>query len=103
MDFRGTVPLKGGPLSLAALPVPSFHGARRTVRFQLPGLLSPNDPDISSLIETLGIWSGLYLSEMHRGSVVFVVGSEEERKEALEAVGELDETRRSKFSVEVDA
>jgi len=45
---------------------------------------------------------GLYLEKMQQGSVVFVVGTEEERTEALEAVGEFDEGWRSKFSVEAD-
>ena len=39
---------------------------------------------------------------MQDESVVLVVGSEEERREAVEAVGKLDERWRLKFAVEIE-
>jgi len=75
---------------------------RRTVRLYLPSLLSSVFCDVGLLIERSGGWWNFIFEEMQRGSVVLVVETEEERREAEEAVAHLKEIYREKFTVEIE-
>jgi len=97
--------VKLGPaFHLAALPPPSLE-TRRTVRLYIATLLTNIQPSIATSIGTLGkkLWRELLnLELMQEATVMFVVGSEEERREAVEAVERLEEGSKSKFCVELE-
>ena len=87
---------------LADLPTLSF-ARLRTVRLHLATLLSLESPDTTSLVQNLSKMAAFRFELMQEGSTVLVVRTEEERMEAEEAVGNLDEGKRSKFAVELEA
>ena len=106
LELKGMLPVIWNPsifsdsYHLAYLPLPTIS-RRRTVRLHLPTLLSSDAPDTTTFLKDTKEMAGLNLEHMQEGSVVLVVRSEEERREAEEAVEKFDEVRRIKFVVEL--
>lgn len=106
VSFEGILPYldtNNGVDLLAALPPPSLS-RRRIVRLHLSSLLYTNRPDPLSLV-TLLIQEYFVdrtgSNAMQDGSIVLVVQSEREKVEVDEAVGKLEERRRSMFFTEM--
>jgi len=101
--LKGAVPLEVGGSYLASLPPPSL-GVRRTVRLHVSTLLSARSLSPVRFIEHIQEWAYvLNVGNMQDGSVVLVVQTEKERRQAVEAVGKLGDSLRSKLTVEVEA
>jgi len=109
ISFEGILPYldantnSGGVDLLAALP-PSYLSRRRVVRLHLSTLLHTSGPDSVSLLNLKGqdyFVDRTGSNVMQDGSVVLVVESERERVEVEEAVGKLEERRRSMFVTEL--
>ncbi|KAL7411378.1 hypothetical protein BDY24DRAFT_417171 [Mrakia frigida] len=106
VDLKGGLPWSEPRegLRLAALPPPSL-ARRRVVRLHVASLFCLASPDLRCALDDIAGRDILYgLDTMQAGSLVLVVGSEEEKRETEEVVrtfGEIEPWRRV-FAVAVE-
>lgn len=101
LGFRGGISYQSSPGDELAGVAASLL-RRPTIRLHPKTLLCDARPRVSSFVEYLGelhLSRVLPLEEMQEGSMVLVVETEEERKEAEAAVEELEQRWRSKYVV----